>query len=125
MTAYQLLTPCFVITAYGFDLDPAPPGICSAPEALTNVCAYQTPQSTAKVTASLAGFADRPVSPDRPRNYPQKTSVPLFRLATPPRPPPLFTDSIDAQINPNRFTNHADPHPATRSSHDKPILVDN
>ena len=124
MIAYQLLTSCFVLTAYGFDLGP-PPWICSAPEALTNVCAYQTPQSTAKVTVGLTGFGDRPVSPDRSRNYPQDTSIPLLPLATSPRPPPLFTDSIDAQSNPNRFTDHADPPPATRSSHDKPVLADN
>ena len=123
MTAYQLLTSCLVLTAYGSDL--GPPGICSAPEVPTNVCAYQTPQSTAKVTVGLAGFDDRPVSPDRSRSYPQETSIPLFRLATSPRPPPLLTDSIDAQSNPNRFTDHADPPPATRSSHDKPVLADN
>ena len=122
MIAYQLLTSCFVLTACGSDLGP-PPGICSAPEVLTNVCAYQT---TAKVTVGLTGFADRPVSPGRPRNYPQDASVPLVRLATTPRSPPLLTDSIaDVQRDPNLFTDHADPAPATRSSHDKPVLAGN
>ena len=123
MIAYQLLTSCFVLTAYGSDF--GPPGICSAPEVPTNVCAYQTPQSTAKVTVGLTRFDGHPVSPDRPRSYPQEASSPLFRLATTPRSPPLFTDSIDAQSNPNRFTDHANPPPATRASHDKPVLADN
>jgi hypothetical protein len=67
MIAYQLLTSCFMLAAYGSDLGP-PPGVCSAPEVLTNVRAHQTPQSTAKVTVSLTGFADRPDSQGRPRN---------------------------------------------------------
>jgi hypothetical protein len=125
MIAYQLLTSCFVLTAYGSDLGP-PPGICSAPEVLTNVYAYQTPQSTAKITVGLTGFADRPVWPDRPRNYPQVTSIPLFRLATTPRSPPLLTVPVaDVQRDPNRFTDHGDPAPTTRSSHDKHVFADN
>jgi hypothetical protein len=122
MIAYQLLTSCFVLTAYGSDF--GPPGICSAPEVPTNVCAYQTPQSTAKVTVGLTRFDGHPVSPDRPRSYPQEASNPLFRLATTPRSPPLFTDYI-ADVDPNLFTDHADPPPATRSSYDKPVLAGN
>jgi hypothetical protein len=112
-----------VLTAYGFVLGP-PPEICSAPEALTNVCAYQTPQSTAKVTVGLAGFADRSVSPDMPRKYSQENSTPLVRLATSPRPPPLFTDSIDVvQRNLNLCTDHADPTPNTFSAEDQSVLI--
>jgi hypothetical protein len=121
MIASQL---CFVLTAYGANLGP-PPWICSAPEALTNVCAYQTPQSTAKVIVGLTGFTDRPVSPGRPRKYPQETSTPLVRLATSPRPPPLFTDSIDVQRNPNLCTDHADPTSNIFSAEDKSVLIGN
>jgi hypothetical protein len=124
MTASHLLALCFVLTAYGFDLGP-PPWICSAPEALTNVCAYQTPQSTAKVNVGLAGFADRPVSPCRPLNYSQETSTPLVRLATSPRPPPRSTDAIDVQMNPDLCTDHADPTPNICSAEDESVLIRN
>jgi hypothetical protein len=122
MIAYQLLTSCFsfVLTAaYGSDLGP-PPGICSAN--VCTVCAYQTPQCTAKETVGLTGFAERPVSPGRPRNNPQETCIPLVRLAT-LRSPPLLTDSIaDVQRDPNRFTNRADSAPTTLSSHNKHVF---
>jgi predicted outer membrane repeat protein len=121
---YQLLTSCFVLAAYGSDLGP-PPGICSAPDALTNVCAYQTPQVTAKVTVGLVGFANRPVWPGRPRNYSQEPSTPLVQLATSPRPSPLLTDSIDVQRNPNLCTNHADPTRNICSTEDEPVLIRN
>jgi hypothetical protein len=124
MTASHLLALCFVLTAYGADLGP-PPGICSAPEALTNVCAYQTPQSTTKVLVDLAGFTGRPVSPDRPRNYPQGDSTPHVRLATTPRSPPLFTDSIDVQRDPNLCTDHAAPTPDICSAEDESVLIRN
>jgi hypothetical protein len=92
MTASHLLALCSLLTACGSDLGP-PPGICSA---LTNVSAYQTLQSTAKVIVDLARFTGRPVSPCRPRSYPQGDSIYHARLATTPRSPPLFTDSIAA-----------------------------
>jgi hypothetical protein len=54
----------------------------------------------------------------------QGNSIPQLRLATTPRSPPLLTDSIaDVQRDPNLFTDHADPAPATRSSYDKPVLA--
>jgi hypothetical protein len=118
----NILTSCFLLTAYGTDLAP-PPGICSAPEALTNVRAYQTPQSTAKLIVGLTGFTDRPVSPGRPRSYPQENSAPLVRLATSPRPPPRFTDSIDVQRNPNLCTDHADPTPNICSAEHESVLI--
>jgi hypothetical protein len=64
MAASHLLALGFMLTAYGTDLGP-PLGIssASASEVPTNVFAYQTTQSTAKVIASLAGFTERPVSP--------------------------------------------------------------
>jgi hypothetical protein len=124
MIASHLLALCFVLTAYGADLGP-PPGISLAPEALTNVCAYQTLQSTAKVIFGLTGFTDRPVSPGKPRNYPQETSTPLVRLATSPRPPPRFTDSIDVQRNPNLCTDPADPTPSICSAEDESVLIRN
>jgi hypothetical protein len=53
-----------------------------------------------------------------------------IRLAATPRSPPLLTDSIAdvltyVQTDPNLFTDHADPPPATCSSHDKPVLAGN
>jgi hypothetical protein len=116
MIASHLLL-CFVLTAYDTDLGP-PLGICSAPEALTNVCAY----STAKVIVGLTGFTDHPVSPGRPRIYPQETSTPLVRLATSPRPPPRFIDSIQVQRNPNLCT---EPTPNICSAENKSVLIRN
>jgi hypothetical protein len=118
MTASHLLALCFVLTAYGADLGP-PLGFSSmsASEVPTNVSAYQTTQSTAKVIASLAGFTDCPVSPGRPRNYPQAATTPLVRLATSPRPPPRFTDST----NPD----HADPTPNICSAEDESVPIRN
>jgi hypothetical protein len=124
----NILMSCFVLTAYGADLG-QPIGISSASahEALTNVSAYPTTPSTAKVIVGLTGFTDRPVSPGRPRNYPQETSTPLVRLATSPRPPPRFTDSIagiDVQSNPNPLTDHVDPTPNTSPTKGKSVLID-
>jgi hypothetical protein len=122
MIASLLLALCFLHTAYGAALS-IPPWISSAPQALTNVCAYQTPQSTAKVIVGLTGFTDRPVSPSRPRNYPPKKTTPV-RLATTSRLPPRFTDSI-VQRNPNLCTDHADPTPNICSAEDKCVLICN
>jgi hypothetical protein len=124
MTARHLLTLCFVLTAYGADLVP-PLGFFSASssKAPTNVSTYLTTQLTAKAIVDLTGFADRSISPGRSRSHMQGKSIPQFRLATTPRSPPLLTDSIDVQRDPNLFTDHADPGPATRSSYDKPIIA--
>jgi hypothetical protein len=106
MTSH-LLTLCFVLTAYGADLAP-PLGISSdsAHEAPTNVSAYPTTQSAAKSVADLTGSASLPY---KPRDYPQGDSTPHPLLATTsPRPPPLFTDPINAQRNPNLCTDPAD-----------------
>jgi hypothetical protein len=92
MIAYQLLTSCFVLTAYGADLGP-PLGFSStsASEALTNVSAYQTPQSTAEVVVGLTGFTS-PVSPDTSRQVSQ-LSARCFYSSLPARhiPSPATT----------------------------------
>ena len=128
MTASYFLTLCcFVLTAYGANLVPLL-GIfpASSSKAPTNVSTYLTTQLTAKAIVDLTGFADRSVSPGRSRSHMQGKSIPQLRLATTPRSPPLLTDSIaDVQRDPNLFTDHADPAPATRSSHDKPVLAGN
>jgi hypothetical protein len=123
MTASHLLALCFVLTAYGTDLGP-PLGFCSA-YSPTNVSAYPTTQSTPKSVVDLIGSTDRSVSPGRRLNYLQGDSTPHVQLATTPRSPPLFIDSIDVERDPKKNTDHAVPAPATRSSHDKPIPVGN
>jgi hypothetical protein len=127
MTARHLLMLCFVLAAYGADLvPPLETFSASSSKAPTNVSTYLT-QPTAKAIVDLTGFADRSVSPGRSRSYLQGN---IIRLATTPRSPPLLTNSIadvltDVQTDPNLFTDHADPAPATRSSHDKPVLAGN
>jgi hypothetical protein len=124
MTARHLLMLCFVLTAYGADLVPPLETFSASPsKSPTNVSTYLT-QTTAKAIVDLTGFADRSFSPGRSRSYMQGKSLPQLRLATTPRSPPLLTDSIaDVQRDPNLFTDHADPAPATHSSYDKPIIA--
>jgi hypothetical protein len=122
----NILTSCFVLTAYGANFAP-PLGISSASthEALTNVSAYPTTPSTAKSVADRTGSTDRSVLPCPPRNYPQGYFTPHVRLATSPRPPPLFTDSIDVQRNPYLCTDHANPTPNICSAEAESVLVRN
>jgi hypothetical protein len=90
---------------------------------------YPTTQSTAKTVVDLTGSTDRSVSSCRPHDFLEnKPSPHVVWLATTPRSPPLFTDSIDdvqrdLLTDPTRLSDHADPTPATGSSHDQLVLV--